>query len=77
MSFPSSPCLATAAIASASSTVTGGALAATYNATVGGQVVTIAAAGTADAAANTITITHWTIAGGPCDGYSGTGTLSQ
>ncbi len=77
VSFPSSPCLSTAAIADASSTVTGGALAATYNASAGGQPVTITAAGTADATANTITITHWTIAGGPCDGYSGTGMLSQ
>ena len=77
VSFPSSPCLATAAIAEASSTVAGGTLAATYSAAVGGQPVTITAAGTANATADTITITHWTIAGGPCDGYSGTGMLQQ
>ncbi len=77
VSFPSSPCLSTAALANASSTVTGGTLAATYNASAGGRPVTITAAGSADATASTITIIHWTIAGGPCDGYTGTGMLSQ
>ncbi len=77
VSFPSSPCLATATIDSASSTVTGGSLSATYNASVNGAAVTITATGTADSSAAHITITNWAIAGGPCDGYSGTGSISD
>jgi hypothetical protein len=77
VSFPSSPCLDTATINSALSTVTGGALSATYETTVQGQNVTITATGTADAAAQNVTITNWVIAGGECDGYSGTGSLTE
>jgi hypothetical protein len=75
VAFPSSPCLATASIDSALSTVTGGVLSATYATTVAGQSVTITAAGTSDPSATNVTITNWIIAGGPCDGYSGTGNL--
>lgn len=75
VSFPNSPCLGTATIQSAQSTVTGGALSATYAATVNGQTVTISATGTADANAVHVNITNWTISGGLCDGYSGTGSL--
>jgi hypothetical protein len=77
VSFPSSPCLATATIDSALSTVTGGNLSATYETTVDGQTVTVTATGTADAAAQNVTITHWVIAGGECDGYGGTGSLTE
>ena len=76
VAFPSSPCLATAAINSAESMVTGGALSATYSTTVSGQHVTITATGTADPSASNIVITGWTIRGGSCDGYSGTGQLT-
>ena len=77
VSFPNSPCLDTAAISSAASTVTGGALSAVYTATVAGQQVTISATGTADAAAANLAVSRWAITGGPCDGYSGTGSLAQ
>ena len=77
VSFPASPCLDTATINSATSTVTGGALSATYDATVNGAPVTITATGMADATATNITISNWTIAGGECDGYSGTGMLAD
>jgi len=77
VSFPRSPCLNTAMINSAQSTVTGGALSAMYVATVAGQTVTITAIGTADANAVNIAITKWTIAGGSCDGYSGIGSLTN
>ena len=77
VSFPNSPCLGTATINSATSTVTGGALSATYNATVSGVPVTITATGTADVTATNITITNWVISGGECDSYSGTGALSD
>lgn len=77
VSFPSSPCLATASIESASSTVTAGKLSAVYGTTVDGVTVTIQATGTADATASHIVITNWTISGGTCDGYSGTGALSD
>ncbi len=75
VSFPTSTCLNTAMIDSAQSLVSGGALSATYVATVAGQTVTITAVGTVDANAVNIGITKWTIAGGSCDGYSGTGSL--
>lgn len=75
VSFPNSPCLDTATINSTQSTVTGGALSATYVATIAGQTVTVTATGTADANAVNIAITRWTVAGGLCDGYSGTGNL--
>ena len=77
VSFPASPCLATATLNTASSTVTGGDLSATYNAIVNGSAVTITATGTADPDATHVTIANWTITGGPCDGYSGTGSLSD
>ena len=77
VSFPNSPCLETATINSAQSTVTGGTLSATYVASVAGQTVTVTATGTADANAANIAITNWTIAGGSCDGYSGTGKLME
>ena len=77
VSFPASPCLNTATIDSALSTVTGGALSATYETTVNGQTVTVTATGTADAAAKNVTITHWIISGGECDGYGGTGSLTE
>jgi hypothetical protein len=77
VSFPSSPCLDTATINSALSTVTGGALSATYETTVNGQTVTVTATGTADAAAKNVTITSWLSAGGECDGYGGTGSLTE
>lgn len=75
VAFPNSPCLATAAINSAESMVIGGMLSATYTATVSGQQVIITATGAADPNATHIAITGWTIRGGPCDGYSGTGSL--
>lgn len=78
VSFASSPCLDnTATINSATSTVTGGALSATYTSTLDGQTVTITATGTATPDASSITISNWTIAGGLCDGYSGTGSLTE
>ena len=77
VSFPAAPCLGTATINSATSSVTGGALSATYGATVSGVPVTITATGTADATATNITITKWVISGGECDTYSGTGALSD
>ena len=76
VAFSNSFCLDTAAINSTESTVTGGALLATYTATVSGQQVTVTATGTADPGAVNIAITGWTIRGGPCDGYSGTGVLT-
>jgi hypothetical protein len=77
VSFPASPCLNTATIDSALSTVTGGALSATYETTVSGQTVTVTATGTADAEAKNVKISSWVISGGECDGYGGTGTLAE
>ncbi len=77
VSFPASPCLNTATIDSALSTVTGGALSATYVTTVNGQTVTVTATGTADAQAKNVNISNWIISGGDCDGYGGTGSLTE
>lgn len=78
VNFPASPCLGNiATINSASSTVTSGTLSAAFNTTVSGQPVTVNATGTADPSADTVTISQWTISGGSCDTYSGTGSLSN
>lgn len=77
ISFPSSPCLGTGAATIVNgSTVTGSTLNATYTTTVSGQPVTITAVGTADPDATAINVRSWTISGGVCDGYSGTGQLT-
>jgi hypothetical protein len=56
------------------SLVTGSSLTMTYTDTASSTVLT--AAGTFNSSASTLTITHWSIQGGPCNGDSGTGTLT-
>lgn len=78
ISFPASPCLGTGTATIVNgSTVTGSTLNAVYATTVSGQSVTITAVGTADPDATMLNITNWTISGGVCDGYSGTGQLTD
>jgi hypothetical protein len=56
------------------SLVTGNSLSMTYTDTASSTVLT--AAGTLNSAASTLTITSWSIKGGPCNGDSGTGSLT-
>jgi hypothetical protein len=58
-----------------SSLVTGDNLSMTYTDPGSGAVLT--ATGTFNAAATQLTISNWTIAGGSCDGNSGTGSLTE
>jgi hypothetical protein len=56
------------------STVTGSSLAMTY--TDAGSSTTLTAVGTFNAQATQLTITNWSISGGPCNGDAGTGLLA-
>lgn len=58
-----------------SSVVTGSSLSMTYTDPGSGAVLT--ATGTFNPAATQLTISNWTIAGGACDGDSGTGSLTE
>lgn len=58
-----------------SSLVTGSSLSMTYSDPGSSAVLT--ASGTFNAAATQLTISSWTIAGGACDGDSGTGSLTE
>ncbi|HEX4064828.1 MAG TPA: hypothetical protein VHZ09_02310 [Acidobacteriaceae bacterium] len=58
-----------------SSLVTGSSLTMTYTDPASGAVLT--AAGTFNAAATQLTIASWSIAGGQCNGDSGTGSLTE
>lgn len=57
------------------SLVTGSNLSMTYTDASSGTVLT--ASGTFNSTASQLTITNWTIAGGPCNGDLGTGSLTQ
>ena len=72
--FPSNTCFVDQPTLT-SSVVTGDALSMTYADSSGGAVLT--AAGTFNSTATQLTISHWSIAGGNCDGDSGTGVLTE
>ncbi len=73
--FAANPCFSSPAVTD--SLVTGDALSATYSQTSGGVTATVTASGTFNADATTLTITKYSIAGGACDGDSGTGLLTK
>ncbi|HEX4038215.1 MAG TPA: hypothetical protein VHX37_09160 [Acidobacteriaceae bacterium] len=73
-SFPTNTCFVQQP-ALTSSLVTGSNLSMTYTDPAGGAVLT--ATGTFNSAATQLTIANWTIAGGACDGDSGTGSLTE
>lgn len=71
--FPSNTCFVQQPSVT-SSLVTGSSLSMTYTDPGSGAVLT--AAGSFNSAATQLTITSWSIAGGSCDGLSGTGSLT-
>ncbi|MGB7134377.1 MAG: hypothetical protein WBD46_03775 [Acidobacteriaceae bacterium] len=73
-SFPANACFVQQPTLT-SSLVTGSSLSMTYTDPAGGAVLT--ATGTFNSAATQLTIASWTIAGGACDGDSGTGSLTE
>jgi hypothetical protein len=77
--FPSNPCFASPAVTD--SLVTGNSLSASYSPQQGpvSSLVTstVSASGTFNADATTLTITAYSVAGGDCDGDTGTGLLSK
>lgn len=72
--FPSNSCFVNQPTLT-SSLVTGSNLSMTYTDTGSGAVLT--AAGSFNTTATQLTISNWTIAGGQCDGDSGTGSLTE
>ncbi len=71
--FPSNNCFANQPSIT-TSMVTGSSLTMTY--TDAASSTTLTAAGTFNAQATQLTITNWSISGGPCSGDSGTGSLT-
>ena len=71
--FPSNGCF-TEQPTVTSSLVTGSSLSMTY--TDPGSGAVLIATGSFNSAATQLTIAHWSIAGGTCDGDAGTGTMS-
>lgn len=71
--FPSNTCFVQQPSVT-SSLVTGSSLSMTY--TDPGSAAVLTAVGSFNSTATQLTITHWTIAGGGCDGNSGSGSLA-
>jgi hypothetical protein len=71
--FPNNNCFAEQPSVQ-TSLVTGSSLSMTYTDTASSTVLT--AVGTFNNSASTLTITNWSIKGGPCNGDSGTGSLT-
>jgi hypothetical protein len=59
------------------SVVTGSSLSTTYSSTQNGQTSTITATGTFNSGSTVLTVSNWKVAGGMCDGETGTGTLTE
>jgi hypothetical protein len=72
--FPNNGCFAEQP-SMTTSNVTGSGLSMTYTDPVSGAV--LAAAGTFNSSASTLTITTWSITGGKCNGDAGTGSLTE